>query len=409
MSGTGTAAPGPAPTPAAELTRRCTALALALGEAGLDAALITQNTDLYYFGGSIQSGVLIVPVSGVPVYAVRRVLDRARRESALERIVPLESLRVLSAVAAEAAGHPVRRVGMELDVLPVAVRERFAAALGPVEITDVSTAVRRIRAVKSAYELDKLRAAAGLAETMLAAGLAALREGMTELEFSGLVEAAARRAGHQGLIRVRGWNQEAYYGLIAAGAAAAVPSFPDLPLGGEGPNHAVPYGAGWRRIAAGDPVIFDYTGVLDGYICDQTRTLVIGTLPDRLARAHDATLEILAATTAAIRPGVTPEALYRVALDRARDLGYADAFMGAGAQRARYVGHGLGLELDEWPVLADGFTDPLEPGCVFCVEPKLVFPGEGAVGIEDQFAVTAVGAERLTRPEQRLFAVPARA
>lgn len=145
--------------------------------------------------------------------------------------------------------------------------------------------------------------------------------------------------------------------------------------------------------------------MLGGYICDQTRTLVLGRLPDALARAHDAAVEILKAVEGAIRPGVTPEVLYRLSLERAASLGYADAFMGAGAYRARYVGHGVGLELDEWPVLADGFTEPLEPGTVFAVEPKMIFPHVGVVGIEDQYAVTAAGGERLTLAAQRLFTV----
>jgi Xaa-Pro aminopeptidase len=149
----------------------------------------------------------------------------------------------------------------------------------------------------------------------------------------------------------------------------------------------------------------DYTGAVDGYICDQTRTLVIGALPDALRAAHDAAVAVLKTVEAAIRPGVSPQELYHLAVRCAGDLGYADAFMGAGPLRARYVGHGVGLELDEWPVLADGFTNPLERGVVVCVEPKMVFPGVGVVGIEDEFAVTADGAERLTRPDQRLFAV----
>jgi len=367
--------------------------------------MITQNADLFYFGGSIQSGALIVPVDGEPVYAVRRVLERARAESALETIVPLPSLRGLGPLVTEALGRPAARIGMELDVLPVAVRDRFAASLAPAEFIDVSAAVRRIRSVKSPYELDKMRAAARLSEAVLKTAIEALREGMTELDLSAAIEAEARRRGHEGIIRLRGWNQETYYGMIAAGPAAAMPSFPDLPLGGEGPGPSAPYGAGWRRIARGDPVVVDAPVVLGGYICDQTRTLVIGGLPDALARAHDAAMDILETITAAIRPGATPEALYRIALDRAKTLGYADAFMGAGPYRARYVGHGLGLELDEWPVLADGFTDPLEPGCVFAVEPKMIFPGVGAVGIEDEFAVTATGCERLTVAEQRLFTV----
>lgn len=392
-------------TPRGELTRRINALQRHLSTGALDAALITQNTDLFYFAGSMQSGVLIVPTSGPPVYAVRRVLERARRESALEQIVPLDNLRAVPGFLDEAVGRPPKRVGAELDVLPVLVRDRWTAVLPKVEWADVSTQIRTVRSVKSEYELTKMRAAARLAQTMLEAAVETLREGMTEMELSGLVEAVARRNGHQGITRVRGWNQEAYYGHILSGDAAAVPSFPDMPLGGEGPSAAAPYGAGRRRIVAGEPVIIDYTGVLDGYICDQTRTLVIGALSERFARAHGAAVEILRDVQGAIRPGATPQDLYHRALDRARALGYAETFMGYGPLRARYVGHGLGLELDEWPVLADGFTEPLRPGQVFCVEPKIIFPGEGAVGIEDQFVVTPEGADRITLPEQRLFSV----
>ncbi len=393
------------PTPGDELLRRTAALQRHLAAHDLDAALITQNVDLLYFAGSMQSGVLVVPAGGRPVYGVRRVLERARRESTLEQIASLESLRDLPALIRDAAGGAVRRVGMELDVLPVLVRDRFAAALTGVEIADVSASIRLVRSVKSEYEIGKMREAARLGETMLRTGVEQLREGITELELAGRVEAAARRDGHQGSIRVRGWNQEVYWGALLSGEAAAVASFPDLPLTGEGLGAAMPYGSGRRRIVAGEPVIFDYTACLDGYICDQTRTLVIGVLPEKLRRAHDAAIEILNAVEEAIKPGVTPQALYRLALDRASAGGYAEWFMGHGPLRARYVGHGVGLELDEWPVLADGFTDPLEPSQVFCVEPKMVFPGEGAVGIEDEFVVTSGGAERLTRPEQRLFSI----
>ncbi len=390
-------------TPRDELLSRAAALQRRLAAQDVDAALILQNADMLYFTGSVQSGVCIIPASGPPVYAVRRVLERAAGESSLDRIVPLENLRALPSLLSEAAGGPVRRVGMELDVVPVAVRDRFAGVLPDVEVVDASPAIRTVRSVKSEYELGKMREAAHLADLMVMTALRSLREGMTELELAAAVEAAARRDGHQGIIRIRGWNQEVYFGLILSGESAAVPSFPDFPLGGMGPTPAVPYGAGRRRIAAGEPVIVDYTAGVDGYLCDQTRTLVLGALPEKLARAHEAALEILHRVEDGLRPGARPADLYLGAVAHAASLGYAEGFMGSGPYRARFIGHGVGVELDEWPVLAEGFSDPLESGHVVCVEPKIVFPGEGAVGIEDMFAITPRGAARLTLTDQRLL------
>ena len=392
-------------TPREELQRRAGALQRHLQSLHLDAALINQNIDLFYFTGSMQSGMLIVPAAGEVVYAVRRVFARARRESALEQLVPFESFRDLPPLVHAAAGAGVRRIGLELDVLPVLVRDRIAAGFTDVEWADVSPAIRSVRSVKSSYEIEKLRASAKLAALILEAAAQSLQEGLTELDLAGRVEAAARRGGHQGIVHMRGWNQEIFYGQLSAGAAGALQSFPDVPLAGEGPSAASPIGAGRRRIVAGEPVVLDYVAVLDGYMLDQTRTLAIGVLPEKFARAHDAAVAILKDVQSAIRPGVIPRDLYRRAVERARELGVAENFMGTGALRARYLGHGVGLELDEWPILAEGWTDPLQPGHVFCVEPKIVFPGEGAVGIEDQFAVTSEGAERLTLPDQRLFVV----
>jgi Xaa-Pro aminopeptidase len=392
-------------TPGGELEHRIQALQRHLRSHQIDVAFVMQNIDLFYFTGSMQSGVLIVPASGRPIYAVRRVLARAKRESALERVVPLEGFRQLPSLMRNAVEGDARRAGLELDVVPVQVKERVASGFDAMDWVDISAAVRTIRSIKSPYELEKIRAAAAVSALMVQTAAAALREGVTELELSGLIEAAARRAGHQGLVHMRGWNQEVHFGQLSSGEAAALQSFPDIPLAGEGPSPASPIGAGHRRIVAGEPVLLDYISAVDGYLCDQTRTLVIGVLPDKFARAHDAAVAVLTGLQAAVRPGMAPQDVHRRAIELAASLGYGEGFMGAGDLRARYIGHGVGLELDEWPVLAEGWTQPLEPGHVFCLEPKIVFPGEGAVGIEDEFVVTVDGAERLTRLEQRLFAV----
>ena len=338
----------------------------------------------------MQSGTLLVPADGRPVYAVRRVFERARTESALEEIVALESFRQLPDLLRGTAGRTPRRIGLEHDVLPVAVRDRLAAVFEDAAWVDVSAAIRTIRAVKSPYELDKQRAAGGLSALMLEAAVGSLREGITELDLAGRIEAAARRAGHQGLVHMRGWNQEMFYGQVSGGEAGALQST-------------------WRRASKPSPSCATSSATPPATSPWPTHGWTYADasprMPEKFARAHDAAVAILTDVQSAIRPGVTPQDLYRRAVARAEVLGYADHFMGQGSLRARFVGHGVGLELDEWPVLAEGWTQPLEPGHVFCVEPKIVFPGEGAVGIEDQFAVTPDGAERLTRPAQRLAAI----
>jgi Xaa-Pro aminopeptidase len=162
-------------------------------------------------------------------------------------------------------------------------------------------------------------------------------------------------------------------------------------------------GADGHVLAPGDPVIADLVGGHDGWLADQTRTFGVGRVDADLRAAHDCAASILRAVEAEIRPGTPASSLYDLAEGIALDAGLDDHFMGAGAQRVRFLGHGVGMEIDELPVLAPGFDEPLEPGNVIAVEPKFVFPGRGAVGIENMYAVTADGFETITTANEELI------
>ena len=153
----------------------------------------------------------------------------------------------------------------------------------------------------------------------------------------------------------------------------------------------------------GDPVIADLVGGHEGYLADQTRTFAVGELAPDLRRAYDVCVEILRATEAALRPGAIPSELHAHSEDVAGEAGLAEHFMGHGPQRVRFLGHGVGLEIDELPILAPGFDEPIEQGNVIAVEPKMVFPGRGAVGIENMYAVTADGFETITTANEELI------
>jgi Xaa-Pro aminopeptidase len=383
--------------PTAEIERRLAAFQAGLREEGLAGAVVVQSTDLYYLAGTAQSAHLAIPADGEPVLLVRKTLERARAESPLSRIEPLRSLGELADRLA-AAGMGEGRVGFELDVLPAARYLDYRRRLPGVELADCAAILRRLRAVKSAWELERIREAAAMLADVGETVAGVLCEGMTELELAAEVEAWLRRRGHQGILRMRAFNGEIHYGTVLAGPTAATPGGTDTPLVGLGPNAYVGKGPSSRPIGRGEPVVVDLVGASQGYMADQTRTFSLGPLSARFREAYEAALTILHEVAAAARPGVTGAALHELANELAGPR--REAFASAG--RVSFVGHGFGLEIDEPPFLARGYDVPLAEGNVFAVEPKFFFPGEGAVGVENSYAVTADGVEQLTTAPEEL-------
>jgi Xaa-Pro dipeptidase len=377
---------------------------------GVEGCLVTQNVGIYYFAGSMQTGYLFIPAEGEPTYYVRRSLSRALIESAV-RTVELGSFRQFGSRLAEdypgifaSGNHPM--IGADLDVLPTQLYLRLKEAIPAANMADASLLLRRVRSVKSAYEIGRIEQAAQAAAAAVEHGLNCLREGMTELDLMSILEQVMRSAGHAGLMRMRGYNQEMPTGMVAAGEAAAEPTYFDGPAGGRGMSPAAPQGSSLRPIQRGEPILIDIGCCIDGYIIDQTRTAVIGRLPPQLQAAYDTAEMILQRTEESLMPGASPETLYQQAVALAAEAGLADHFMGFGPDQVKFLGHGIGLELDEWPVLAQGFRDPLEAGMTIAVEPKFTYPCLGVVGIENTYLITETGFRTLTVSKEKLFEVP---
>jgi Xaa-Pro dipeptidase len=371
----------------------------ALGQAGFGLALIVQNADLYYLSGTLQQGQLLVPAEGKPILLVRKDPERARAESAIDDLRPIRSLRELAPVIAELDIDPESLVGMELDVMPVNVFRRYEGLFAGRTIRDCSPLIRQVRSVKSEYERALIGEAARIVDRGFQAAVAAIRPGMTELELSAVCEAAMRELGNSN-VRMRAFNEEWPFGNVGAGADAGLAGYTGNPLAGAGASPAVGHGAGWKRIEPGEPVVVDLVSFAGGYLCDQTRIISLGPVPADLARAHQFCLEVQDVIRDAARVGVACGDVYKHADDwmteQVKGAGLTAYFMGAPNNQAPYVGHGIGLELDELPVLARGFKTVLEQDQVVACEPKLVFPGRGVVGIENTWRVTAHGLERLT-------------
>ncbi|HEY3764764.1 MAG TPA: Xaa-Pro peptidase family protein [Gaiellales bacterium] len=390
-------------TPAAEIERRIGRLQAALRGAGLDAAVIVQHADMAYFCGTNQQAHLVVPANGKPRLLVRRVLDRARRESALERIEPLRSLSQLAGALDEMGIGAGAKVGFELDVLPAQAYLGYGRRLPGIELGDCTAPVRAVRALKSEWDLEQMRAASEQVRTGAMAVPALIGVGVSEADVQLEVERILRKAGHQGQLRFRGFNQEMHYGQILGGPSGAVAGYSDSPLCGPGPNAAIGKGPNGHVLARGDTVIADLVGGHEGWLSDQTRTFAVGAPPADMADAYDHAVAILRAAEQRLAPGAVPSALFALSEEMAAAAGLAEHFMGAGAERVRFLGHGVGMEIDELPILAPGFDEPLVEGNVVAIEPKFVFPGRGAVGIENLYAITATGFETLTTAPEELI------
>jgi Xaa-Pro dipeptidase len=382
-------------TPPSEIETRINKLKSHLADSGLDAALILQISDLFYFTGTIQQSHLYVPIDGDPLIMVRKDYERALSESPVERIIPITTPQQLPELLRQNGYRLPRKLGMELDVVPTNLFLTYQKILDGTAICDVSPALRMIRAVKSEYEIGLIREAAQFSDQVADSMQEFLREGITEIELAGLVESRARKLGHQGIVRMRLWGAEIFYGHLMAGPSAAVPSYLASPTGGAAVSPAVAQGSSFRPIKRCEPVLLDYVFAHQGYLSDHTRIFSIGELPDNLVKAHEAMLTIQARVQDEARPGVRAGDVYDAAVKLAGELGYADNFMGIGDQRIRFIGHGIGIELDEFPFLARGQKLELAQGMVIALEPKLIFPGVGVIGIENTHVVTPKGLEKL--------------
>lgn len=383
----------------AESRQRTTALQKLLSEKGLDGALFIFPIDVYYYSGTRQNSALWIPAEGEPMLLVRKSYSRAKEESPLADIRPFPSSKEFPALFDE---H-LKKIGFTFDVAPVQQLNFYSKMLPGREFIDISGMHRELKAVKSSFELEQLRLAGAASCSVFATIPEFLKRGMREIDIAAELECRLRKAGSEGYVRMRSYNQELFMGLAVSAGAASFGFF-DGAVTGRGLSNASPHGASAGLIRENEPIILDYSFVRNGYITDMTRVFVFGTLDPELQRAFDLSLEIQGALQKALKPGAICEELFFMAAGMAEAAGFGKNFMGMPGEQAKFVGHGVGLELDELPVLAQGFKAPLQSGQTIAIEPKFVIPGKGAIGIENTFAVTADGGEKITNmPDEIIF------
>jgi len=391
--------------PEAEIANRIVRLQHHLSREDIEAALVIYKMDYFYFSGTAQNAVLYVPRAGMPLLLVIRDIDRAKDESPLALIVPLDSIEELPQKITHFCGRIPRRIGLEFDVLPVRDYFRYQAMFPNAEFVDTAKIIKIVRKKKSPFELAQMRKAGEIGKKVFEEGCNLLREGMSELEFGALLEVAAKKLEHEGLVRMRSLNYEAYTWHVLSGPSGSMVSQADSPMGGQGLSPAFPVGAGTRKIQAHEPVLVDYGFCYNGYLVDQTRMYSIGELPDKYVKAYEASRKIERLALESVRPGAICGEIFQKTMDLAKALGYEANYLGIPGKKTSFVGHGIGLENNEIPFIAAKQPFALEAGTTIAVEPKLVFPGEAAVGIENTGLITDAGVEKLTVCSDEIFQI----
>ena len=368
----------------------------------VDGAILVQKTDLYYLSGTDQDAHLWVPANDIPLLMVRKSLERAKEDSPMKEIVSLTGFsRVPELIREHTKKHP-KRLGLELDILPSRLYISYQKLFPDAEMVDISPLIRGVRMVKSDYEVSCIRKAADMADRMYEKVPGFIAESETETDLALRLEAFYRGKGHPGLVRTRTFNMECLYGHVMAGKSGAVASNSPGPTGGKGLGPFYSQSAGTEKIRQHEPVFGDYAANVEGYIADQARIFSLRNLDEKFHRAHSVMLEVQEAVAEKGRPGVRAGDLYNLALEIAEKSGLGEGFMGY-PDPVPFVAHGVGLEIDEWPIIGRNSDTVLEEGMVMALEPKFIFPGQGVVGIENTWVVTAQGMIKLNRFPDGIF------
>ena len=395
--------------PVSELQHRQQQLAVRLAELNLPGVLVQHPIDLYYFTGGRQDSTFFLPAKGAPgsidaggdgpIAFVRRSLRRARFEAG-ESDAPhqIESFGRLSLFTErlQKAGV-IEKPALQYGEIPTSFSRRFERALNALDgdFSDATGIIHEMRETKSTWELEQMAVGAEIQRRMFDAIETIGCEGMSELDLVAAAEAISRSEGFGGNVQMRRYPLQCDRGVIVAGRAGGVPSFFDSAIGGEGPHPLSGMGAGFNTVKRNEPVLVDLVHVHRGYVVDATRMFVAGRLHSIWEERLDDMLTVKNTVIDVLDAGETCSQAWREGYEVATELGHAEHLMGMAPDQSRFLGHSVGLQLDESPVIAEGFDRPLPIGGVMAIEPKVVHP-DGSIGSEDTWVRTENGLQPIT-------------
>jgi len=380
-----------------DLNNRLTRLQQLLAKAGGDAALIYTDVNIYYLTGIVFSGYIYLPAEGEALWFVQR--PPAMKG---EQIIYIRKPEEIPAALQERNIPLPENLFLEADQITHSEFIRLEAALHPVKTGNITPLLRKARMIKTAWEIEQLRYSSAKHAEVYRIIPTLFRKGMTEIEYQFEIEQVLRKHGSLGMFRTFGANMNIFMGSLLSGKNADAPSPIDFALGGKGIHPILPIGASNDLITEGSSIMVDFAGNFTAYQSDISRVYSYGKLPEIAYRAHQVSIDLHNWLMEEVKPETACSDIYNHSLDIAVKSGFAANFMGFSRQ-AKFVGHGVGLEINEPPILMSRSNDILQPGMVFAFEPKFVFADIGAVGIENTYMVTDSGIEKLTILEEEII------
>lgn len=368
-----------------------------------EIAYIFTRVNLYYFTGTMQDSVLIIPRDSEATLWVRLSYERAKDESNFANIKQMKSYRT----AASAYSNIPATAYIEKGYIPFSLWERFNKYFATENIKSLDSVISRLRWKKSTYELNQLRTAGSIHQKVLELELPKiLHEGMSEADLMVEIFRLYTQSGHQGVFRINSFEANLLIGQIAFGENSIYPTNFDGPGGNKSDFPASPFmGSVKRKLKLGDIVFVDSPVNVNGYHSDKTMVYSFGKTPDNdILEQHSKCVEIRDKIAEMLKPGALPEDIYNTIM---ADLSpkFLENFMGFGNRQVKFLGHGIGLFIDELPVIANGFKMPLEEGMCFALEPKKGIKNVGMIGVEESYVVTPTGGECITGNHKGLIVV----
>jgi len=376
-----------------------------------EGIVIFSRLNIYYLTGTFGSGLLWLPLTGDPVLLCRRGHKRAELESPIKQIFPFQTYKDAEGILRNAGSPISKTIAVEMNGLSWALGSSFSKYFSGHTFLPGDKIISMTRSKKTEWELKRLREAGEKhAKCLMELLPPLLRKGMTELEIAHIISDLFFAEGHYGILRMETYGEEVYLGYISIGDSANYPSVFNGPVGLRGAHPAVPH-MGSKEIEwqAGMPLTIDNGFTIEGYQTDKTQVYWLGnenSIPATVQAAHIFCIELQNWISEHLKPGMLPSEIWSYCTSSAEKNGWAEGFMGLDENKVSFVGHGIGLAIDEYPVLTKGFDLPFEAGMVLAIEPKIGIPKVGMVGVENTFEVTSHGGKCLTGENYNMICVP---